>query len=328
MTEAIIEKEIFINEVTNHVNTSGYLIIKSSETITLDKITGIVFLEARGRMSSYKNKILSFEVSNTKKLIQNESYKIPFTFDSSVFEINSYNGKNVSFSYNFEIQIDVNDNDIEKIEKSIFSKIKSIVTSNHTIKISEYLKVENLKFKYQIVETKNDFNIQPNKIIGLFILLILGATYAVLVPEFNFWHIIIGVVFTVLLIYLITKHIGSSLGTISMKTIKDENAFICKILKTRKFNLVKPYLYYVIIEKVIDKRGTSTSTYTETIFTSEKKKLEKFKSSPEIKFLYPNKNGLQSYEYSDASIIWQMRLEGKYLGLTLKYKCIFKVGRE
>jgi hypothetical protein len=113
-----------------------------------------------------------------------------------------------------------------------------------------------------------------------------------------------------------------------METLKDEDAFICKILKTRKFNLMSPYIYYEIIEKVIDKRGTSSSTYTETLFTSERQKLQNFKSSPELKFSYPKKNGLNSFKYGDASIFWQMKLEGNYMGLTLKYKCIFKVTRQ
>ena len=130
MTKAVIEKEIFINETIDNENTSGYLTIKSSETITLDKIIGVVYFEVRGRMSSHKDEILSFEIFNNKKLIKNEPYRIPFTFNSSDFETNSYNGKNVSFSYNFEVQIDVNDNDIERLEKSIFSKVKSFVTSD------------------------------------------------------------------------------------------------------------------------------------------------------------------------------------------------------
>lgn len=328
MTKAIIEKEIFINQVNNNENTSGYLIIKSSETITLDRIIGVVFLEARGRMSSYKDKMLSFEITNKKALTKNESYKIPFTFNSSVFEINSYKGRNVSFSYSIEAQIHVNNKDLEKIEQSIFSKVKSFVTSDDTIKISEYFKIENSNNNYQVVEAKTDFNIQPNLGIGLFTLLIFGSIYAYLIPEFNPWFIILGIASTILIAYLITKYIGSSLGTISMKTLKGENAFICKILKTKKFNLIKPSLYYVIIEKVIDNRGTSSSTYTETLFTSEKKRLANFKSSPEIKFLYPKQNGLHSYEYRDTSVLWQMKLEGKYLGLTLKYKSTFRVGRE
>ncbi len=328
MTKAKIEKEIIINQVYNNEKTSGYLLLKSSETITIDRIMGVVFLEARGRMSSYKDKMLSFEITNKKELTKNESYKIPFTFNSSDFEINSYNGKNVSLSYCLEAQIDLINQDVEKIEQSIFTKVKSFVTSDNTIKISEYFKIENSNNNYQVVESKTDFNIQPNLVIGLFTLLIFGSIYSYLIPEFNPWYIILGIASTILLAYLITKYIGNSLGTVSMRTLKDENAFICKILKTKKFNLIKPSLYYVIIEKVIDNRGTSSSTYTETLFTSKKKSLENFKSSPEIKFLYPKQNGLQSYKYRDASILWQMKLEGKYLGLTLKYKSTFKVVRE
>lgn len=328
MTKAKIEKEIFIPQSNDNENTSGYLMIKSSETITLDRILGVVFLEARGRMQSFKNKILSFEMTSKKILIKNESYKIPFSFDSSKFIINSYKGKNVSFYYNFEVQIDINNQDLEKIEQSIFSKIKSFVLLDDSIKISEYFQVENLNYNYQVVEANTEFKIQPNLIIILFTFLIYGSLYIYLIPEINLLYIILGVFSTILLIYLITKYIESIIGNISMKTLKDENGFICKILKTKKFNLLKPSIYYEIIEKVTDRRGTSSSTYGEPLFTSEKKKLENLKYSPEIKFLYPKQKGLHSFEYKDVSILWLMKIEGKYLGIKLKYISTFKVERD
>ena len=327
MTKATLEKEIFIDKVNNGKIISGYLMIKSSETITLDKIKGVIFLETRGRMSSHKDEILSIQIQQNKIITENETYKIPFTFNSSNFEINSYVGKNVSFSYNLEIQIDVNNEDIKKMERSLFSKVMSFVTSDYSIITSEYFELENLNLKYQVVETKTDFTIQPNLIVSIIISLIFVSVYIYIIPEFIIWYIILGIASIILLLYLVTKYIENMLGAISMETLKDEDAFICKILKTRKFNLMNPYLYYEIIEEVVDNRGTSPSTYTETLYTSEKLKLQNFKSNPSLKFLFPKRNGLYSLEYSDVSIFWQMKLKGKYMGLTLSYKCIFKVGR-
>jgi hypothetical protein len=328
MKKATLEKEIFIDKVNNGKIISGYLTINSSETIAFDNIKGVVFLEARGRMSSYKKEIFSLEIKQNTILTKNKSYRIPLTFDSSNFEINSYLGKNVSFSYILEIHIDVNRDDIEKLERNLFSKVKSFVTSNYTIKTSEYFEIENLNLKYQVAETKTDFTMQPNLIVSIIAFLILGSSCAYIIPEFSIWYTILGIASVVLLIHLMTKYIKNTLGTISMETLKDENSFVCKILKTREFNLMNPYIYYEIIEKVMDNRGTSSSTYTETLYTSEKLKLSDFKSSPSLKFLFPKRNGLQSFECSDASIFWQMKLSGKYMGLTLNYKCIFKVERQ
>lgn len=328
MTKAKIEKELFINEDSNDGSTSGYLRIKSSETVTLDYIKGIVFLEGRGRMSSFKDEVLSIEISNQKELIRNESYEMPFSFNSSDFDISSYAGKNVSFSYSFEVQMDVSDDDIRRVEKGIFSKVKSFVTSAHVIKDSKYFKVENKDSNYEVVEAETKFHLRSNTVVALLTLLFVGCTIAYLMPEFNPWYIVLGVVSTILLAFLITKIIGSSLGVISMKTMKDEYGFICKLVKTRKFELVNPSLYYDVIERVVDNRGTSSSTSTASIYTSEKKKFDNFRSSPEVKFSYPKRHGLHSFKYKDASILWQMNLQGHYFGLTLKYQCTFTVKRK
>ena len=325
MTKATLEKKLILNELTNINNASGYLILKSSETITLDTVRAVVFREARGLMAGVKDEVLSFDIISNKKLGKAESCEIPFSFNASGFGMNAYVGKNVSFSYSVEIQIDVGNEDVEKLKRSLFSKLKSFVTADYTIKISEYFKLGNISSRYQVVEEEVEFGIHLSWVLILLTVLFFGCIYFSIMQEFNSVYIFSGIALSVLIGYLILNYIEKSLGGISMKTINVSDGFVCKLMDTNKFNLLDTILYYEIIEKVIDNRGTSTSEYTEVIYSSPKRELTNIQSSPELKFLYPQRNGLHSCDYGYASLLWKMKLEGKYLGLRIKYSCIFNV---
>lgn len=107
---------------------------------------------------------------------------------------------------------------------------------------------------------------------------------------------------------------------------EDEMSFLCAIFRTRKFSLINQNLYYEIIEEVIDKRGTSSTTYTEVIFKSEQITVSDSNKNPKIKFNYPELTGMQSMKINDVSIKWKMKLEGTtYFGIVLKYPSEFNV---
>ncbi len=325
MTKTKLEKQIFIDEVQKNNYISGYLLLKSSETITIDSLKGVVFIETRGRMSGAKNKVLSFQILANKQIVKNELYSIPFSFDSTYFKISTYHGENVSISYNLEMHIDLISEDIEKLDRSLFSKLKSYVTSDYTIKTSTYFEVEKSNLNYQVIEEKAVFKLQPNFLIIFLLLLLYGIVYFLIIPELNVLYGIIGFITAALLVYLKMKYIGNTLGVVSMETLNGEQSFICNIIKTSKFTLSKPIVYYEVIEKVIDRRGTSSTVYEESLYTSEAQRLSKIKMHSSLRFTFPNRIGLHSIDYNDVAIYWKMNLKGEYLGFTLKYHCVFKV---
>jgi hypothetical protein len=123
-------------------------------------------------------------------------------------------------------------------------------------------------------------------------------------------------------------YVESALGKVTMETLQDEEAFLCTIKKTKNFNLANQYLYYRIIEKVVDDRGTSSSTYTSTLYTSEKKKLTNHRDYAQLKFEYPTSRNWHSneLEIGGVEIYWEMHLVGTtYLGFVLKYTTGFFV---
>lgn len=321
----MLNKQVNLNKIVNTENITGYVLMKASNNMGIGKISGGVFFEARGLMVTKKEKIMSFDVTNQTELVKDKTHKFPFSFELPEDKLDSYKGKNVTFSYNCEIQVDVNATDIDKLERSVFTKVKSFLYSDNSIKFSRYFSIKNPYGNYQVTETKANFNIRANITLSVIAALLFGAVYISLIPANRNFYIFLGFGIIILLIYLLKKLIGNVLGVISLETIRDEDAFLCKIWKTKSFRLTSLNIHYEIVEEVVDDRGTRSRTRTESLYSSDKKKISNFKRNSDIKFHYPNKKGLQSVVFGDASILWEMHLEGRYFGLTLKYKCLFKV---
>lgn len=328
MSKAVLEKEIVLESSTNNYDISGYLYVKSSETIDIDVIGGIVYFEARGRMASMKREHLKFRISDRKTLEANVPYKIPFSFTLDNVAIGTYKGKNVDFTYRCEARIHIEDDDIGKVDRSFFSKVKSFVTSDDSLKDSAYFYVGDTTSTYQVEEATRTLNFKTNIVISIIIAVLFAGIYLFLIPEYNIGYIALGLVILILILIVTKMYMKNALGDVTMETLPDEDAFLCTIKKTRKFNLANQYLYYKIVEEVVDDRGTSSSTYRSTLHTSEKKKLANHRGHTELKFTYPTSYNWHSNELGDVEIYWEMYLVGTtYLGFTLKYTSMFFVAQ-
>jgi len=327
--KTIIDQNIFIEDRPSDQIISGYVTISATDSIIIDTIKGYVFLEARGRMSGQKMEITSFEIAKQKIITANKLYKIPFSFQLPEMRIDSYVGKNVSFSYNCEGRTYINKNDIDKIDRSIFTKLKSFVTSDKSLKVSKNFNVKSLASDYQIKELKEVFNLKFNFIILLIVAFLFGGMYAFYIPEFSETYIFLGVAFIALSTFLTNKYIENILGDVTMDTIGTEDGFICQLRKKGNFNLTNQKVFYEVIEEVVDNRGTSSSTSTEVIYTSEVQELPEFKDDASLTFYYPKTEGLFSTKWEDASIKWIMTLQGAtYFGIILEYHCKLVIERK
>lgn len=330
MSKAVLEKEIVIEESTDNYEVSGYLSITSSETIDVDVIGGMVYLEARGRMASKKREFMSFRISNRKTLQANVPYKIPFSFTLNDVEIGTYKGKNVDIAYRCEARIHVEDDDIEKVDRSFFSKVKSFVTSDDSLKTSAYFYVEDTTSTYKIEETTRTLDFKTNLMMSIIIAILFAGIYLFLIPEYNVGYIALGLIVLLLILIVAKMYMKNALGDVTIETLQDEDAFLCTIKKTKNFNLANQYLYYRIIEKVVDDRGTSSTTYRSTLYTSEKKKLVNHRDYAQLKFTYPTSRNWHSNELGigGVEIYWEMHLVGtSYLGFVLKYTTGFFVAQ-
>lgn len=332
MKKAALISELIIEEMSKTPNSQtifGYLTIKIANTINIDRISGDIFFEARGRMAGQKENVLSFEICNHKIITKNELHKIPFSFQLHENYIDSYGGRNVNFSYKCEVIIEVDENDIDKIERGLFSIMKSMVTADKSIKISTYFLVEDSNSRYQVIEANLNFKLKVNPVISILVVLISGGLYACIMPEFNIWYLVLGAALVTLIVFAVTKYISEILSKVTMNVFENgESTFACSVNKNTRFKLTKVSLNYSIVEKVIDDRGTSSYTYSENVYISEDKKLSGFDEDNQVNFQYPQQKGLYTTEYMDAFLIWEMTLSGStYFGIVLKYNTIFEVGK-
>lgn len=325
MTKTTFNQEFIIENVSSTNVISGYCTIQATETIQTNGITGMIYFETRGRMASKKEHVLTLDLMTDQVLNKNETYTIPFTFTLPKESLESYSGKNVNFTYSCDIIIAINENDSNKIDKSLRAKIKSLVISNNEIKTCHYFDFKNKSTEYKVLEIKEKFYLQTNLLISLIFILIFGAVYSYYIPAFNTLYIVLGVIVIFLLVFVTNQFIKGALGKVSLETLQNDEGFYCKIYKTKKFNLSNQTLFYEIIEEVTDSRGSTTTTYKETVYTSKKKPLTDFRDTSTIQFDYPENKNLQSISQNEVSVFWCVILEGNYYGTKMKYSRNFKV---
>ncbi len=334
MSKGILKTEIFIDDLSNNNVRYGYVTVHCTDTIKLDSINGCVYFEVRGSLEGQKTMLTSFNICDEKIINKEEQYKFPFSFEIEN-ETNTYIGKNVRFLYNCKVILEVNTNDVEKLERSLLSKVGSFLSgqfnASNLIGFSEYFEVEKLECDYKVIESKIDFNLKSNELIIFLLAILLGGIYLLFVPVITATTVCLGVLcvgFLTSFLMAIIKSYASKQFNISMKTFDKKDGFVCKLKKAHNYRLNHPVIYYEIIEKVIDRTGTTDSIYNEVIYTSEKKELLDFTDSATVEFEYPKEKGMYSTNYEDVSIYWQMKIEGdyfggEYLGVILTYECSF-----
>ncbi|WP_442265314.1 hypothetical protein ACSIGC_13385 [Tenacibaculum sp. ZS6-P6] len=324
MSNSILNASINVfGTITSNVY-DGVLNIHPKEDLIIDHIDGIVYLEARGRMSSVKKQLVTFKIDDRIVLTKDEAYEIPFSFNLDEDYIESYTGKNVSISYSCEAKIHVNEEDLEKLDRGVLTRMKSFFTSDYSTKISGYFNKFNNEEQYKIGESHSDLKLAFNFSSALIIALIIAALYIFFLIGLNFnfhgFHIFLLVIATAIISYVQFKIKKSRIGDISLKTSNRENGFICYVKPARNFSLNKAKIHYRIVEKVVDNRGTSSTTYTEAIFKSPIKPL-KSRGSSEVEFQFPENKRLASMEFEDASIYWEIVINGTHNGVTEKLTC-------
>ncbi len=327
MSQSTLNGQLFIDEVNVAEPVSGYLLIESDKTLHIDGIEGELYLEMRGRLSSQLKEVASFEIAGATTVLAGEPLKIPFTFVFPMNQMPVYEGENVSFTYRCEAAIKINENDIEKLEKSFIGKVKMWLNKYGAIKVSEHISLGELTGAYQIVPKKQQLRIDST-----FMMFFLGSILVFLITlciiqKFDELILIVAVVLFNVALFLLKKIVVASIGAVSVELLKDGTGFICKIYRTKGFVLSNQSAYYDIVEKVIDRRGTSDTTNTAILFTSNSKKLTELGKNAILKFDYPEKKGWYSMKQGDVSIHWRMNLEGKLSIFPISYHCLFEVKR-
>ncbi len=324
MSNSILNATIHISENNADNEFEGILKLHSKETLNFDTIDAAISFEARGRMSSIKRRLLSFKIDTNKRISQNETLEIPFNFKLEESNLETYSGKNVSFYYNCEIKVHVDENDLDKLDRGVFTRVKSFFTSDYSSTFSTYFDRVSSKQQFDLSEKHQPFKLSFSFSNVLIPLLIVGGGYIGMLFsslfEFHDVHIFILIIATAIATIINFKINSKKIGQISLQTVNDGDGFICMVKPARNFSLQQAKMYYQIVEEVVDRRGTSSKTYTSSIYTSPTTNL-KSKGSSEVRFPFPEKKVLPSFKFEDVSIYWQVVITGTHNGMKEKMTC-------
>jgi len=298
-----------------------------SDHVDIQSIVLVIVLVAHGKMSKKTREIARYEVLRNETFVKDKLHEIPFALTLKDTFRNSYVGKNVNFDYSCKVEIDVTDRDIEKIERSVFTKIKSFVTSDDTITGQRYFQLNRTNGSYKVVENSLGLDFQTHFVFAPLTLIALAGLASYFFLRQNPVYIVSLVVFFAALVGLFYEFLRRSAGKASMQIVDNGDSFFVRLNRSSNFNLSNQKLYYNVYERVIDRRGTSSSTYRSKLYTSSHFDLSNYDNETAFEFLYPELENLESFDFDDATIYWQMNLSGKYYGIPLKFKSIFEVRR-
>ncbi|GEM_PF-4981417 len=328
MKDISIQKQILFYQ-SRDKNKSGHLAITTSHPVDIKKITGHIYLETRGRKRSTKELVKTVLIKDSFLLLENQNHEIPFSFQLSEEQIETYNGINVDHTYNFEISIEFENHEIDLVDDGIFSKIKSFFTNEKELVVSKYFNVKHSNYRYDVKELNSELKRNINFLISLAFIVVAGSIGLLLFNSKLDEYIIVAIIVPAVISLVFTQlYINKKLGTVFFEVLKEDDTFICNLEKQGTLMLQNPVIYYEIYESVRDDRGTSTVTHESSIVTSEKINLEGFDQYASVRFSYPSEEGLYSLNYSDTSIYWKMILKGKLFGFNFNYTSRFTVGKK
>lgn len=165
--------------------------------------------------------------------------------------------------------------------------------------------------------------------VGLFILVLVCmalAYFEVIAP------IVTLVVFIAFLCVLIFRRItADNLGTMTFHPESvNPKIFLMKLKLDRNRGNIKSITgYYTVVEKVVDDRGTSSSTYYHTIHESPVQSRKGSETVYAFEHQCPGDEVPPSRNYGDVSITWKYNLQVEtILGLSFKFNGFFGVDRE
>lgn len=302
----------------------GEFVLVPRENIQIESLDYRLVGETKGLISS-NGKSLCFEsLANHTELLKGEKYRFPFFIRNDSFE--TYDGSNVNIMAKLELIMKI-DKDPKEGGGGLFSKIKNTLPWGKTFKKAGYLKFRSTHPQFEVRTTPSELVnslSQNTKLLGIF--------FALLIFILAIFHnyaaqILVGVViigFTIAMYFMFAYFV---LGSIQVFYDQEEsNSFKAKIINQKNWNFSKEiFVHYEVREKVTDRRGTTDTSYTETIFSSNEQNIPNPKGELDLKFDIPNHLPGSNF-FKDLRLFWVMIVTYKTtMGLSVKYEGIFTV---
>lgn len=292
----------------------GVVVVYPKMDLGVNHLSVSMVFEIRGQMYAHKKVLYTEKLDTNLRMDKDGEYV--YEFDFILTKAGTYRGKNASFYYYIKTDIDF-DGETDQIARHESFKKMSLGMAIHPEKGSQVKQELLIKSDWlQYIQSPIQANLSMNALslsneqglfLGiLFIASLIGAIFfknpLLVLPA------LIGIA-----AYMIGRHLffSKKIGTVQLdlKPINSQQ-FKANFLFEKEMGSAKKIVsYYKIIEKVVDNRGTSSSTSKHTIFTSSQQVEREVSKESNFTYTYPSKRHPPSITYGDAEIKWELVLE-------------------
>lgn len=316
---------------------SGLVRIRPVKDMDLNEVSVRLLVESKGKLSPSEYTIDEhiIPVDDATILSAGMEYEYPFELKNDS-PTESYKGENVSIVHRIEA---VAEYERGTAPKGIIGKISSMI-SGRKLKRALYVTAKyDAPFMLKGLDNQK-FSQGVGNIFTLFmILLCAGIIAAIAVTQFDDllsesiigWAIgglIISILLGIGLQRLVVKNLVGSFRVYEEK--QDKEGFTIIIESQKAWSGTRDRrCSYKVIEKVVDTRGTSDSTYRHTIYQSPEQNVElDHMGGAHITFSFPGKN-IPSINIEDVNIVSEVVLTlVTSFGLKLTYTAPFVLRKE
>lgn len=291
-------------------------------------------LETRGRVD-VQEKILQEERFITNETIyKDERYSFPFKLYNERYE--TYKGNNVSFLIKVEPFLRLT----KASDNSLLNKldILSVYTPKERTTTARYLYFKDDAYSYKVFESIEalDFKSSTNNLLGFAFLYLLSIVLLSIIGYLNLFSFKLStfIAFTIglLLLFVLFEYLFSSLiigNIIATFNNGEKNKLQLKLTNGLNWKQVdKLSIHYEIKEEVIDRRGTSDTTKTKSIFIGKKQVFKSPNRTVETDLLLTKKQPATT-KVGDARIYWQLLVKTDTIfGFSFNYKTEFTITKE
>lgn len=308
--------EVHLKENKNY---RGIVNISTSIPLTIESMVVEISFIAVGAMAPIRKTLVTIDVLSYAKSLSIGIQEFPFDFNLENDTLPAYHGKNVSMSHECTAKIYFDDDNYRKLDLSVFKNLLTYVKKTNQIKITNQFNYYNIKSAYEAVNKNYDMAfLNPTVLIIAALVYVPSYLYLLYrLDSFSFVSVLFGLLFGGIVFVASVYGIYYVLSSNNVKAHISpyKNQFQCKISELR---LVKnPKIHYRIIEKVVDQRGTSSSTYKHTVYTSPTKTLPNSKT---VLFDYPSNQNLATIHFKNVELYWEIVIKGAKNSLYAKFE--------
>lgn len=317
MSNQFLETQIIFDESDFSINVGekkyGEIILTPKKNLKIQEFGFELLLEIRGRISVQKKILQHTILAKNETFLKGEIYRFDFDIKGSFPP--SYQGKNVDFNWSMHTFFKLKQETYSFIRNTLLQNLKlfKAFSPESILATSRVLYVHFPPEKYHIKSSSLNLKSNEYLILAFFLCLIIipsGIFFYVNTPN-KFLYMVLAIILLCFIFVpnLIKEYIVGKIFS-EVTTLTNQQFLLKLAFEKNNKHITKIEAKYRIVEKVVDDRGTSSSTYKSSIFVSKKLTQRNPDKNIEFTFDFPseNKNVVPSFYMQNINFYWQMEI--------------------